>query len=193
MSQTKKKDEEQQHGMLERMLSARTVVISGGVDAELASKVIQQLILLDQDDSKKPITIMINSPGGEVHSGFAIFDMVRFLDAPVVTVVMGLAASMGSILSLAAGKGHRYALPNAKFLIHQPLLMGYQGRATDLEIQAREVLRDRERIIQLYSAETGHKPAKIAEDIELDNWMTAKEAQDYGLIDKIITSRGEIS
>ena len=187
-----KKEQEESSGLSERLLASRVLVISGGVDAKLASRVIQQMILLDQDHAEKPITMMINSPGGEVHSGFAIYDTARFLSAPVLTVVMGLAASMGSILALASPKGSRYSLPNAKFLIHQPLLMGYQGRATDLEIQAREILRDRDRIIQLYAAETGRTPEVIAKDIDLDKWMTAEEALEYGLIDKIIVHRSEI-
>jgi len=191
MSQ-EQKEQEESSGLTERLLASRVVIISGAVDSKLASKVIQQMILLDQADAEKPITIMINSPGGEVHSGFAIYDTARFLSAPVVTVVMGLAASMGSILALVAPKGSRYALPNAKFLIHQPLLMGYQGRATDMEIQAREILRDRDHIIRLYAEETGRKPEAIAKDIDLDKWMTSQEALEYGLIDKIIVRRSEI-
>lgn len=179
--------------MLDRLLSSRTIIISGSVTAELAQKVIQQLTLLDHDDPVKPIRILINSPGGEVFSGFAIYDMVRFVAAPVTTVVVGLAASMGSILSLAAPKGSRFSLPNAKFLIHQPLLMGYQGRATDLEIQAREILRDRDRIIVLYAEETGRDIKEIAEAIDRDNWMSPTEALEFGLIQKIITHSSELS
>lgn len=185
-------DKEESGGLTERLLASRVLVISGPVDSKMASKTIQQMVLLDQEDQEKSITMMINSPGGEVHSGFAIYDMVHFLSAPVVTVVMGLAASMGSILALAAPSGSRYSLPNAKFLIHQPLLMGYEGRASDLEIQAKEILRDREHIINLYAKETGRKADVIAKDIDLDKWMTAQEALDYGLIDKVITSRSEI-
>ncbi|MDH5752296.1 MAG: ATP-dependent Clp protease proteolytic subunit, partial [Deltaproteobacteria bacterium] len=131
-------DSKQDESMLNRMLSSRTVIISGPVDSELAQRVIQQLILLDNDNPKEPIIAMVNSPGGEVFSGFAIYDMMHFVMAPVITVVSGLAASMGSIISLAGEKGHHYALPNSKFLIHQPLMTGYSGRATDLEIQANE-------------------------------------------------------
>ena len=179
-------------GLLGRLLESRTVIISGQTDSQLAQKVIQQLILLDHADAKTRITLLINSPGGEVFSGFAIFDTARFIAAPILTVVVGLAASMGSILALAAPKGSRYATPNAKFLIHQPLLMGYQGRAIDLEIQAKEILKDRDRIIRLYAESTGRDPKDISHDIDRDKWMTAEEALDYGLVDRIVKSRSEL-
>ncbi|HEX7927163.1 MAG TPA: ATP-dependent Clp protease proteolytic subunit [bacterium] len=188
----KQHDEDASGGLMGKLLDSRTIIISGGTDSLLAQKVIQQLILLDHADSKKRITILINSPGGEVFSGFAIFDTARFISAPVVTVVVGLAASMGSILALCAPKGSRYATPNAKFLIHQPLLMGYQGRATDLEIQAKEILKDRERIVELYAKTTGKDAKEVAKDIDRDKWMTAEEALAYGLIDKIVKSRTEL-
>lgn len=179
-------------GLLHRMLESRTIVISGSVDSELAQKVIQQLMLLDHADPKGRVLVMINSPGGEVFSGFAIYDTLRFISAPVVTVVTGLAASMGSIIALASDKDHRYALPNSKFLIHQPLMTGYQGRVSDLEIQANEIIRDRERIIEIYAETTGRKPNEIAKDIDRDNWMNAEEARKYGLVEKIIKTRQEL-
>jgi ATP-dependent Clp protease, protease subunit len=179
-------------GLVGRLLASRTVVISGQVDSELAQKVLQQLVLLDHDDAKARITVLINSPGGEVFSGFAIYDTLRFISAPVITVVTGLAASMGSIIALAPEKGQRYSLPNAKFLIHQPLMTGYQGRATDLEIQATEILRDRERIIAIYAENTGKKPEEIASDIDRDKWLTAQQALEYGLVDHIITRHDEV-
>jgi ATP-dependent Clp protease protease subunit len=187
-----KNDQDDSGGLVSRLLASRTVIVSGATDSQLAQKVIQQLILLDYADSKARITLLINSPGGEVFSGFAIFDTVRFITAPVVTVVVGLAASMGSILALAAPKGSRYATPNAKFLIHQPLLMGYQGRATDLEIQAKEILKDRDRIIQLYAECTGKDAKDVSHDIDRDKWMTAQEALAYGLVDRIVTRRTEL-
>lgn len=188
----KKDSEEAGAGMLNRLLASRTVIVSGQVDSELAQKVIQQLILLDHDDPKARITVLINSPGGEVFSGFAIYDTLRFIAAPVVTVVTGLAASMGSIIALAPDKGNRYALPNAKFLIHQPLMTGYTGRATDLEIQANEILKDRERIVDLYAEHTGRDREEVAHDIDRDKWMTAEQALDYGLIEHIIEKREQI-
>ena len=188
---TKEKGEEGA-GLLNRMLESRTIIISGSVDSELAQKVIQQLMLLDHIDSKKRVLVMINSPGGEVFSGFAIYDAMRFISAPVVTVVTGLAASMGSIIALASDKNNRYTLPNSKFLIHQPLMTGYQGRASDLEIQANEILRDRERIIELYAETTGRKSEDVAKDIDRDNWMNAKQAKEYGLVEKIVKTREEL-
>ena len=175
-----------------RLLASRTIVLSGSVDAELAQKVIQQLVLLDHADPKGRITMLINSPGGEVFSGFAIFDTMLFVSAPVCTVVAGLAASMGSIIALAPDSQHRFALPNSKFLIHQPLMTGYQGRASDLEIQANEILRDRERIIALYAEKTKRKHEEVGRDIDRDKWMSAQEALDYRLVGKIITKREEI-
>ena len=175
-----------------RLLASRTIVLSGGVDAELAQKVIQQLVLLDHADPKAGITMIINSPGGEVFSGFAIFDVMLFISAPVCTVVSGLAASMGSIIALAPDPERRFALPNSKFLIHQPLMTGYQGRATDLEIQAKEILRDRDRIIALYAEKTKRKAEEIGRDIDRDNWMSVEEALEYGLVGKIIKKREEI-
>lgn len=189
----KKEDkEESPSGMMQRMLDSRTIIISGQVDMELAEKVIQQLVLLDHADSSRPITVLVNCPGGEVFSGFAIFDMLRFITAPVATVVTGFAASMGSIIAIAPPKGRRHALPNAKFLIHQPLMSGYQGRAADVEIQANEILRERDRIVQLYAETTGRKAEDIARDIDRDRWMTAEDAHGYGLVDHIITRRDEI-
>ena len=175
-----------------RLLASRTIVLSGGVDAELAQKVIQQLVLLDHADPKAGITMIINSPGGEVFSGFAIFDVMLFISAPVCTVVSGLAASMGSIIALAPDPERRFALPNSKFLIHQPLMTGYQGRATDLEIQAKEILRDRDRIIALYAEKTKRRAEEIGRDIDRDNWMSVEEALEYGLVGKIIKKREEI-
>lgn len=192
-AQKEEKKQEDSAGMLEKLLASRTVIVSGAVNTELAAKTIQQLVLLDHDDVKKRITIMINSPGGEFHSGFAIYDMIRFISAPVISIVVGLAASMGSIIPLAAEKENRYALPNSKFLIHQPLLMGYQGPATDLEIQAKEILRDRQRVVEIYQEHTERKADEIAKDIERDKWMTAEEALEYGLVGRIVSNRKEIS
>lgn len=190
-NEAKEKDGEAE-SLTARLLASRTIIISGGVDSELAQKVMQQLVLLDHTDPKTGITMIINSPGGEVFSGFAIFDAMQFVSAPVCTVVSGLAASMGSIIALAPEPDRRFALPNSKFLIHQPLMTGYQGRATDLEIQAKEILRDRERIIAIYAEKTNRKPEEIGQDIDRDKWMSVEEALEYGLVGKIIKKREEI-
>ena len=188
------KDEESQEtdNLASKLLKSRTVVISQQVDAKLTSKVLSQLVLLEQESDDQPVTVFINSPGGEIFSGFAIFDMLNFISCPVTTIVTGFAASMGSILSLAAAKGHRYAMPQAKIMIHQPLLMGYQGRATECEIQAREILKTRDHLIKLYSEQTGKSHEEIKKALDRDNWFTAEEALEYGLIDKVVYNRSEI-
>ena len=188
------KDEESQDtdNLASKLLKSRTVVISQQVDAKLTSKVLSQLVLLEQESDDQPITVFINSPGGEIFSGFAIFDMLNFISCPVTTIVTGFAASMGSILSLAAEKGHRYAMPQAKIMIHQPLLMGYQGRATECEIQAREILKTRDHLVKLYSEQTGKSHEEIKKALDRDNWFTAEEALEYGLIDKVVYNRSEI-
>ena len=187
-----KKDDAQDTGMTAKLLQARTIVISQPVNAELASKVLNQLIILEQEEAEKPITVFLNCPGGEVFSGFAIFDMLRFLPCPITTVVSGFAASMGSILSLAAAPNRRFALPHAKIMIHQPLLMGYQGRATDCQIQAKEILKTRDLIISLYCEQTGQSYEEIKQAIDRDNWMSAQEALEFGLLDQVISSRKEL-
>ena len=188
------KDEESQEtdNLASKLLKSRTVVISQQVDAKLTSKVLSQLVLLEQEGDDQPVTIFINSPGGEIFSGFAIFDMLNFISCPVTTIVTGFAASMGSILSLAADKGCRYAMPQAKIMIHQPLLMGYQGRATECEIQAREILKTRDHLVKLYSEQTGKSHEEIKKALDRDNWFTAEEALKYGLIDKVVHTRSEI-
>ena len=188
------KDEESQEtdNLASKLLKSRTVVISQQVDAKLTSKVLSQLVLLEQESDDQPVTVFINSPGGEIFSGFAIFDMLNFISCPVTTIVTGFAASMGSILSLAADKGCRYAMPQAKIMIHQPLLMGYQGCATECEIQAREILKTRDHLVELYSEETGKSHEEIKKALDRDNWFTAEEALEYGLIDKVVYNRSEI-
>ncbi|MBF0239135.1 MAG: ATP-dependent Clp protease proteolytic subunit [SAR324 cluster bacterium] len=191
--------EEQKEDMLEaaglaaKLLESRTIVISRHVDSELTAKVLNLLILLEQSDPDKMITIIINSPGGEVFSGFAIFDMLRFISCPIRTIVSGFAASMGSILSLAAPKGRRFIMPNAKVMIHQPLLTGYQGSVIDCEIQAKQILKTRDKIIDIYCEATGKNYEEIKKALDRDNWLTAEEALAYGLIDKIIKTRKELN
>jgi ATP-dependent Clp protease protease subunit len=175
--------------MEKKLIEQRKIIISSVIDQKLAERIIKTLFLLDDLDHEKPITVIINSPGGDVFSGFAIFDIMRAIKAPVITLVAGFAASMGSIIMLGSKKGKRYATKNSKILIHQPLIGGvFQGRATEIEIQAKEIQETKERIINLYVEETGQKKEKIAQDIEMDYWMTSDEAIKYGLIDKIIES-----
>ena len=192
MAEEKKEENSELNGMSAKLLKARTIIISQQINAELTAKVLNQLVLLEQEDSKAAITVFINSPGGEIFSGFAIFDMLRFIECPVTTVVTGFAASMGSILMLAADEGRRFAMPQAKIMIHQPMLMGYQGRAADCEIQAREILKTRDHIINLYTEKTGRDYEEIKQAIDRDNWFTTEEALEFGLLDKMVRRRSEL-
>ena len=192
MSKEKNKENKEMEDLASKLLKSRTVVISQQVDAELTAKVLSQLVLLEQEGHEEPVTVFINSPGGEIFSGFAIFDMLNFITCPVTTIVTGFAASMGSILSMAADKGRRFAMPQAKIMIHQPLLMGYQGRASECEIQAREILKTRDHLVKLYSEQTGKSREEIKKALDRDNWFTAEEALEYGLLDKVVHSRSEL-
>jgi len=192
MSKEKNKENKEMEDLASKLLKSRTVVISQQVDAELTAKVLSQLVLLEQESHEEPVTVFINSPGGEIFSGFAIFDMLNFIACPVTTIVTGFAASMGSILSMAADKGRRFAMPQAKIMIHQPLLMGYQGRASECEIQAREILKTRDHLVKLYSEQTGKSREEIKKALDRDNWFTAEEALEYGLLDKVVHSRSEL-
>jgi ATP-dependent Clp protease, protease subunit len=175
------------------LLLNRRVFFSEDVNQESATEVIRKLWYLELTAPGKPITLMINSPGGSVDAGFAIWDQIKMISSPVTTVVTGLAASMGSILSLCAGRGRRLCTPNARFLIHQPSIHGgLRGQASDLEIHAREILKTRARIVQLYVDATGKDRDTIAAAIERDTWLSAEEAKDFGLIDKIITNFKDI-
>ncbi len=187
-----KEDNNDLNGMSAKLLKSRTVIISQQVNSELSAKVLNQLVLLEQEDPKQGITVFINSPGGEIFSGFAIFDTLRFIECPITTVVTGFAASMGSVLSLAADEGRRFAMPQAKIMIHQPMLMGYQGRAADCEIQAKEILKTRDHLINLYSEQTGRDYEEIKQAIDRDNWFTAQEALEFGLLDSSVKNRSDL-
>ncbi len=170
------------------LLEQRRIFLSDEVDQHSASDIIQKLWYLEGQDSSKPILFVINSPGGAVDCGFAIWDQIKLLKSPVYTLVTGLAASMGSLLSLVAGKGKRFATANSRIMIHQPLVAGViQGQATDLDIQAREILKTRDLIVQTYAEATGKDKKTVELAIKRDNWMTPEEAKDFGLLDKIIS------
>jgi ATP-dependent Clp protease, proteolytic subunit ClpP len=157
----------------------------------MANAIIAQLLFLDAQDPEKDIYMYINSPGGSVTAGLAIYDTMNFIKADVQTIAMGLAASMGSFLLTAGAKGKRYALPNAEILIHQPL-GGAQGQATEIEIAARQILKTRERLNKILAKQTGQKLSRIEKDTDRDNYMTAQEALEYGLIDAIMESSKEM-
>lgn len=193
MSEEKNEDNDELDSISSKLLKSRTVIISQQVDAKLSAKVLSQLVLLEQEGPELPITVFINSPGGEIFSGFAIFDMLKFITCSVTTIVTGFAASMGSILSLAADEGRRFAMPQAKIMIHQPLLMGYQGRASECEIQAREILKTRDHLVKLYADQTGKSHEEIKKALDRDNWFTAEEALEYRLLDKVVHSRSGLN
>lgn len=175
------------------ILEKRRVFLSDAVDSDSAKEIIRKLWYLDHLAPGKPILFIINSPGGSVDSGFAIWDQIKMLSSPVYTLVTGLAASMGSLLSLVAGKGKRLATPNSRIMIHQPLIGGViRGQATDLDIQAKEMLKTRAIIVDIYSDATGKDAKTIEKAINRDNWMTADEALEFGLLDKVVTSMKDV-
>lgn len=175
------------------MLEKRRIFLSDGVDSDSAREIIRKLWYLEHVAPGKPILFIINSPGGSVDSGFAIWDQIKMITSPVYTLVTGLAASMGSLLSLVAGKGKRFATPNARIMIHQPLIGGViRGQATDLDIQAKEMLKTRAMIVDIYAEATGKDPKAIEKAINRDNWMTAEEALSFGLLDRIVTSMKDV-
>ena len=175
------------------LLKKRRVFLSKGVDSESAEDVIRKLWYLEIKDPGKPILFVINSPGGSVDCGLAIWDQIKMITSPVTTLVTGLAASMGSLLGLVAGKGKRYATPRSRFMIHQPAIHGViRGQATDLEIQAKEILKTRNELIQIYVEATGKKTDQVEKDLDRDTWLSAKEALEYGLIDEIVDNYQKI-
>jgi len=175
-----------------RLLKERIIFISGPIEDNVASLVIAQLIFLEADDPGKDISIYINSPGGMVSSGMAIFDTMQYIKPDVATIAIGVAASMAALLLTAGTKGKRSALPNSKIIIHQPM-GGVSGQATDIDIHAREILKTREKLNQILAERTGQDVEKISTDTERDYFMTADEAMAYGLIDKVIHHRAEIA
>ena len=189
-NQEEEKKKEPDFGLFERSLKTRNILLSGEVNKTLAERVIRQLILLEAENAE-PIRVFIDSPGGDADAGYAIFDMMRFVKPQVTTIGMGLVASAGAIIMLAAPKERRLGLPNSHYLIHQPL-SGMRGVATEIEIHARELDRLRRRINKLIADETGQPLEKVEKDTDRDYWMGAEEAQSYGLIARIISRREEL-
>lgn len=173
-----------------RLLKERIVFLTGQVNDEVASLICAQLLFLEAENPKKEISFYINSPGGVVTSGLAILDTMNYIKCPVSTVVMGQAASMGSLLLCCGTKGRRFALPNARVMIHQPS-GGFQGQATDIEIHAKEILAIKARLNQIYVQQTGQTLDTIERAMERDNFMTAEEAKKFGLIDDVIVTKPE--
>jgi ATP-dependent Clp protease protease subunit len=179
---------ERAYDIYSRLLKERIVFLTGGVDDHVASLVCAQMLFLESENPKKDIAFYINSPGGIVTAGLAIYDTMRYIRPDVSTVCIGQAASMGSLLLCCGAKGKRYALPNSRIMMHQPS-GGAQGQASDIEIQAREILKLRERLNQIYVEHTGQPLKVIEEAVERDRFMSPQEALDFGLIDEVVIER----
>jgi len=182
---------ERSYDIYSRLLKDRIIILGTPINDDVANTIIAQLLFLESEDPDKDINIYVNSPGGVVTSGLAIYDTIQFLKAPVSTICVGQAASMGAVLLAAGAKGKRYALPNARIMIHQPS-GGTQGQATDIEIQAKEILKIRERLNQILAHHTGQTFEKISDDVERDFFMSAEECKAYGLIDEVLSKRPEV-
>ena len=182
---------ERSHDIYSRLLKERIIFLGEEVNDTSASIVVAQLLFLEAEDPEKDIQIYINSPGGSVTAGMAIYDTMQYVKCDVSTICIGMAASMGAFLLAGGTKGKRMALPNAEIMIHQPS-GGSQGQATEIEIAAKHILRTKEKLNKILAANTGRDYEVIAADTERDNWKTAQEALEYGLIDKVIENRTEI-
>jgi ATP-dependent Clp protease protease subunit len=181
---------ERSYDIFSRLLKDRIIMLEGPIDERVSSVMCAQLLFLESQDSKKDITIYINSPGGLVTAGMAIYDTMQYVRSDIQTIVIGQAASMGSLLASAGTKGKRFMLPHSRHMIHQPL-GGARGQATDVEIQANELLRWKKELTVIYAKNTGQSLDTLKDDMERDKFMTSEEAVKYGLADKIVTSREE--
>lgn len=177
---------ERAYDIYSRLLNERIIFLAGPIDDHIANLVVAQLLYLDHMDSKKDIYLYINSPGGSVSAGMAILDTMNFVRSDVSTICVGVAASMGSLLLSAGAKGKRFALPNSEIMIHQ-VLGGAEGQASDIEIQAKHILRIKENLNKILAKNTGKTPAQVEKDADRDNWMTAEEAKKYNLVDDVIS------
>ncbi len=176
---------ERAYDIYSRLLKDRIIMLGSQIDDNVANSIVSQLLFLQAQDSEKDIYLYINSPGGSVTAGFAIYDTIQHIKPDVQTICIGMAASMGSFLLAAGAKGKRFALPNAEVMIHQPL-GGAQGQATEIEITANHILKTREKLNRILSERTGQSIEKIQKDTDRDNFLTAEEAKEYGLIDEVM-------
>ena len=176
---------ERTYDIYSRLLLDRIVFVSGEVNDEMANAVCAQLLFLQSQDPKKEISVYINSPGGSVTAGLAIYDTMQFVKCPVATYCLGQAASMGAVLLAAGSKGRRFSLPNARILIHQPW-GGAEGKASDIEITAREILRLKEKLNEILSSHSGKKMADVVKDTDRDHFMSAEEAKEWGIVDEVL-------
>ena len=182
---------ERAYDIYSRLLKDRIILLGTAVDDHVASLICAQLLFLESQEPEKDIYLYINSPGGSVSAGLAIYDTMRYISAPVATLCIGRAASMGAFLLAAGAPGMRFALPNSQIMIHQPS-GGYSGQATDIDIHAREVLRLRQRLNEIMAFHTGQPLEKVAADTERDNFMSSGEAEQYGIVDRILVSRSDM-
>jgi ATP-dependent Clp protease protease subunit len=182
---------ERAYDIYSRLLKDRIILLSAAVDDHVASLVCAQLLFLESQEPEKEIYLYINSPGGVITAGLAIYDTMRYLSSPVATLCIGCAASMGAVLLAAGAAGMRFALPNSQIMIHQPW-GGFSGQATDIDIHAREILRLRSKLNEIMSLHTGQVLEKVAADTERDHFMTSEDAEKYGIIDRILVSRSDI-
>ncbi len=179
---------ERAYDIYSRLLRERVIFLVGPVNDQTANLVVAQMLFLESENPDKDISLYINSPGGSVSAGLSVFDTMQFIKPDVSTLCMGMAASMGSFLLMAGAKGKRAALPNSRIMLHQPS-GGAQGQATDIEIQAREIIKTREQLNRIYADRTGQTLEKITADMERDYFMSPNEARDYGLIDQVLAKR----
>lgn len=195
MSKTKSnkeaETEKKENSLTEKMIKTRTLTLFDAIDSKVAKEFIQNLLLLEADNAKEPIKVLMNSPGGEVTAGFAIYDAIRFIQPEVKIICTGLCASIATIILTAVAKKNRLSTPNCEFLIHQPLSQGITGRISDIEIASKELAKTKEKLLSILAKETGKSLAQIAKDCDRDYWMTAPHAQEYGLIDRIIEKKAD--
>ncbi|HKS16187.1 MAG TPA: ATP-dependent Clp protease proteolytic subunit [Planctomycetota bacterium] len=186
-----KEEKDEAGGMLKRMLKARAIFLSEGITDKTSRRVQTSLLMLQQDDDKSPITVYINSPGGQADSGFAMYDFIRFVKPPVRTIVTGMCASAAVLPFLAVPKERRFSLPNARFLLHQPSTM-VMGSASDVAINAEEIVKLRERYNAIVGQETGKTMEQVTSDADRDFWLSPAQAKEYGLVGKIVKSFSEM-
>jgi ATP-dependent Clp protease protease subunit len=179
---------ERGYDIYSRLMKERVVFLTGGIDDMVANSIVAQLLYLENENDDKDICLYINSPGGSVSSGMAIYDTMQFIRSPISTICLGVAASMGAVLLAAGAKGKRFALPNSKIMIHQPSA-GFYGQASDILIHARDVEKTKVRLNEILGSHTGKPAEQVEKDSDRDNFMTSLEAQQYGLIDRVITKK----
>jgi len=190
MPEEQKKEQAPDPALQDKLLKTRSIMVSGEINKDSADAFIKQLLVLDSESNEK-ITVYINSPGGDVDAGYAMFDMVRFVSSPVLMVGCGLVASAAALLYLAVGKDRRYALPNSSYLIHQPM-SGMKGVATDIQIHARQMVKLRAKLDGVIAEQTGKSVEEVSRDTERDHWLDSAEAQAYGIVGKIVTRKADL-